>query len=132
MSFAAFYSESFQGRTYWLVVHLKPPSALALSDTMVKRIQASTNDPNIFIDHHTTGINITMGARNALRVTVQDLTFELDYEREVKLLEDPAMRFQLKVEISNKNEWGFVVKVIVGTDEACDIRLGFLSILIRS
>jgi hypothetical protein len=124
MSFAAFHSEGLQGRTYWLVVHLTKPT-LALSDTMVERVQASTNDSNIFIDHHTPGINVTMGDKKVLRVTVQNLTFELDCERGVKLLEDPAMRFQLKVEISKESEWDFVIKVIVGTDEVCDMRLGF-------
>jgi hypothetical protein len=124
MPFKASYSEYAQGRTFWLVVHLKKPSsALALRDSMVERVQASANDPDIFVDLYTTGVNLTMGAGRVLRVTVQNLTFELDCTRKVELVENPAMRFQLKVDISSENKREFVVEVIVGRDEVCDMWL---------
>lgn len=39
----------------------------------------------------------------------------------VRLVEDPAMRFQLQVEIKEQTKQEFVVEVTVGTDEVCDI-----------
>lgn len=61
-----------------------------------------------------------MGTGRVLGVMVQDLTFELNCTLKVKLVEDPAMRFQLKVNISGENKQEFVVEVIVGRDKVCD------------
>jgi len=61
-----------------------------------------------------------MGARKVVRVTVQNLSFELDRTQRVKLVEDPAMRFQLQVEIKERSKEEFVVEVTVGTDERLD------------
>lgn len=118
MPFTAFHSTQAQGRIFWLVVHLKKPSsALAPSDTMLSRVKASANDPDIFVDLHTPGIDVTLVAGKVLKVTVENLTFKLDCTRKVKLIEDLAMRFQLKVNISEENKWEFIVDVTVGKDE---------------
>ena len=69
----------------------------------------------------TPGINVTMAAGKVIRVMVQNLSFELDCTQGVKLVEDPAMRFQLQVEIKEQTKQEFVVEVIVGTDEVCEI-----------
>src|SRR6266536_4002478 len=104
MSFEAFYSEYAQGRVYWLVVYLKKPATpLAFSSTMLDRVQPSANDANIVVDLHTPGINVRMAAGKVIRVMVQNLNFELDCTQGVKLVEDPAMRFQEQV-------WTHVVK----------------------
>ena len=122
MSFEAFHSEYAQGRVYWLVVYLKKPATpLAFSSTMLDRVQPSANDANIVVDLHTPGINVTMAAGKVIRVTVQNLSFELDCTQGVKLVEDPAMRFQLQVEIKERTKQEFAVEVTVGTDEVCDI-----------
>lgn len=60
MPFTAFYSEHAKERIFWLVVHLKKRSlALALSDTMIERV-AFVNDPNIFVDLHTSALQTTL------------------------------------------------------------------------
>lgn len=108
MSFEAFYSEYAQGRVYWLVVYLKKlATPLAFSSTMLDRVQPSANDANIIVDLHTPGINVTMAAGEVIRVTVQNLSFELDCTQGVKLVEDSAMRFQLQVDIKKrtKHSW---------------------------
>src|SRR6266487_1278364 len=98
MPFEAFHSEFAQGRVFWLVVYLeKPATPLAFSSTMLDRVQPSADDANIIVDLHTPGINVTMAAGKVIRVTVQNLSFELDYTQGVKLVEDPAMRFQEQV-----------------------------------
>jgi hypothetical protein len=62
-----------------------------------------------------------MAAGKVIRVTVQNLSFELDCTQGIKLVEDPAMRFQLQVDIKKRTEQEFVIEVTVGTDEVCDI-----------
>ena len=122
MPFEAFYSEFAQGRVFWLVLYLKKPATpLAFSNTMLNRVQPSADDANIVADLHTPGINITMAARKVIRVTVQNLSFELDCTQGVKLVDDPAMRFQLQVEIKEQTMQEFAIKITVGTDEVCDI-----------
>jgi hypothetical protein len=126
MRFETFYSEFTQGRVFLLVVRLEKPATLpAFSNTMLDRVRSSADDIKIIVDIHTPGINATMVARKIVRVTVQDLSFELDCTQGIKLVEDPAMRFQLKVGISEENKQEFVVKAIVGKDEVCDMWLGF-------
>ncbi|KUJ09516.1 uncharacterized protein LY89DRAFT_676297 [Mollisia scopiformis] len=61
-------------------------------------------NPNIFVDLHTPGIDVTLAGK-VLKVTVENLTFELDYRRKVK------------VNISEENEWEFRVDVTIGKDE---------------
>ena len=62
---------------------------------MLNRVQPSADDANIVFDLHTPGINVTMAAGKLIRVTVQNLSFELDCTQGVKLVDNPAMRFQL-------------------------------------
>ena len=62
---------------------------------MLDRVQPSTYDANIVVDLYTPGINITIVAGKSIRVMVQNLSFELDCTQEVKLIDDPAMRFKL-------------------------------------
>jgi len=69
----------------------------------------------------TPGISVVMAAGKVVRVTVQNLSFELDCTQGVKLVEDPAMRFQLQVDIKKRTKQEFAVEVTVGTDEVCDI-----------
>jgi hypothetical protein len=71
---------------------------------MLSRVKASASDPNIFVDLHTPGINVTLVAGKVLKVTVENLTFKLNCTHKVKLVEDPAMRFQLKVNILEENK----------------------------
>jgi hypothetical protein len=118
MPFEAFHSEYAHGRVYWLVVHLKKPAAsIEHSSTMLSRVQPSADDANIIVDLHTLGMNVTMAGRKVIRVTVQNLSFELDCTHGVKLVEDPVMRFQLQVEIKEQTKQEFAVEVTVGTDE---------------
>ena len=91
---------------------------------MLDRVQPSANDANIVVDLHTPGINVTMAAGKVVRVIVQKLSFELDCTQGVKLVEDPAMRFQLQVEIKERTKQEFAVEVTVGTNEVCDIARG--------
>jgi hypothetical protein len=93
---------------------------------MLDRVQPSVNDTDIIVDLHTPGINVTMAARKVVRVTVQNLSFELDCTQGVKLVEDPAMRFQLQVKIKKRSKLEFTVEVVVGTDEVCDMWPGLL------
>jgi hypothetical protein len=65
------------------------------NDTDGTRVQPSADDANIIVDLHTPGINVAMAAGKVIRVTVQNLSFELDCTQGVKLVEDPAIRFQL-------------------------------------
>lgn len=71
----------------------KTPSALTLNNKMFLRVKASANDPNIFVDLHAPGVDITLVAGKVLKVTVQILTFKLDCTRSAKLIKDSAMRF---------------------------------------
>ena len=88
-----------------MVVYLKKPATpLAFSSTMLDRVQPSADNANIAVDLHTPGINVTMAARKVIRVTVQNLSFELDCTQGVKLVEDPAMQFQLQVDIRKRTE----------------------------
>lgn len=43
------------------------------------------------------------------------MTFKLDCTCKVKLIEDLAMRFQLKVNILEQNQWEFIVEVVIRT-----------------
>jgi hypothetical protein len=45
---------------------------------MLDRVQPSANDATIVVDLYTPGINVTKAARKVIRVTVQNLGFELD------------------------------------------------------
>lgn len=56
----------------------KHATALAFSSTTLDRVQPSVNDANIVVDLHTSGINVRMAAGKVKRVTVQNLSFELD------------------------------------------------------
>jgi len=118
MPFEAFHSKYAHGRVYWLVVYLKKPATpLALSSTMLGRVQPSADDADIVVDLHTLDINVTTAARKVIRVTVHNLSFELDCTQGVKMVENPAMRFQLQVEIEERTKDEFAVEVTVGTDE---------------
>ncbi|CAG8976282.1 hypothetical protein HYALB_00011767 [Hymenoscyphus albidus] len=117
MDFEAVHSKYVQGRVYWLVIHLQkvaPP--FATSPTMIQRVQPDDN-VGLIVDLHTPGINVTMATGKAITVTVQNLSFKLDCTRGVKLVEDPAMRFQLQVDVKKLKEHEFTVQVTVGTDE---------------
>jgi len=59
---------------------------------MLSRAKASANDPDIFIDLYTPGIDVTLAGK-VLKVTVENLTFELDCTHEVEWLEDSTLRF---------------------------------------
>jgi len=66
-------------RVFWLVVHFKKPyTPLAFSNTMLDSVQPSADDTNIALDLYTLGINVTMAAGKVIRVTVPNLSFELD------------------------------------------------------
>jgi hypothetical protein len=95
---------------------------------MLDRVQPSANDANIVVDLHTPGINVTIAAGKVIRVMVQNLGFELDCTQGVKLVEDPAMRFQLQVEIKERTKQEFAVEVTFGTNEVCDMWPGCLLI----
>jgi hypothetical protein len=118
MPFNATHHETVLGREFFLVVHLKkPPSIITLSPTMLERVKASANDPDIFVDLHTPGIAIAMAAGKVLRVTIQDMTFALDCTSKVTLVEDVALRFRLAVQITEESDREFVIQTTVGTDE---------------
>ncbi|CAG8981546.1 hypothetical protein HYALB_00013931 [Hymenoscyphus albidus] len=117
MYFEAVHSKYALGREYWLVVHRENiATSLATSPTMLRRVQLDDN-VDILVDLHTPGINVTMATVKAITVTVQNLSFKLDCTRGVKLVEDPAMRSQLQVDIKKLKEHEFAVQVTVGTDE---------------
>jgi len=52
---------------------------------------------------------------------IQILTSILDCTPKVKLREEAAMQFQLKVNISDESKWEFAVKVIVKKYEVYDV-----------
>jgi len=90
---------------FWLLVYLeKPATPLAFCSTMLDRVQPSAGDTNIIVDLYTPSVNVTMAAVKAIRATLQNLSFELDCTQGVRLVEDPAMRFQLQVEIKERTK----------------------------
>ena len=105
-----------------MVVHLKKlATLLAFGSRMLNCVQPSPDDTDIVIDLHALGINVTIAAGKIIRVTVQNLSFELDCTQGVKLVNDPAMRFQAQVEIKKQTKQEFTIEVTVEMDEVCDI-----------
>ena len=103
--------------TFWLVVHLqKPALALAVSDTILERVQHSFENTDIVVDIHTQGIMLEMSSTKVLTVTVQNLSFQLDCKGPVELIKNPALRFQLQISIEQRTESEFAVRILVGTD----------------
>ena len=117
MSFEALYSKYAQGRTFWLVVHLqKPALALAVSETMLERVQLPSANADIVVDLHAPGIMLAISPTKVLTVTVQHLSFQLDCKGPVKLIDNPALRFQLQISIEKRTESEFAVGILVGID----------------
>jgi hypothetical protein len=76
-------------------------------------VGVETEDLSSFIARPVMSFDVCV-ARKVIRVTVQNLSFELDCTQGVNLVEDPAMLFQLQVEIQERPKQEFTVRSQLG------------------